>query len=76
MKGIKVKWYQHKCTSYSTLLGIKIEFILEFYFFSLGSQCHAFLCIHSWALVTNIASVQNVDTGSTLFIKLGASWRI
>ena len=47
----------------------QIEFMLNS-IFSLRSQCHAFFCMNSWALVTLVTSVQNIDIWSYLAIKL------
>ena len=47
----------------------QIEFILNS-IFSFRSQCHAFLCMNSWALVTLVTSVQNIDIQSNLVINL------
>ena len=33
-------------------------------------SCHAFLCMNSWALVTSVTSVQNIDIESSLAIIL------
>ena len=53
------------CASWFAQTSLYIHLLLGIF-----ANCHAFLCMNSWALVTSYTGVQNIDIGSNLVINL------
>ena len=53
------------CASWFAQTSLYIHLLLGIF-----ANCHAFLCMNSWALVTQVTNVQNIDIRSNLAMNL------